>query len=65
MNKMDYSIKNTTKEQRKDFVKNALGISISGTDVPTDETIKLAKEYIDGKIELKELQAKVIGMYKK
>ena len=62
---MDYSIKNTTKEQRKDFVKNALGISISGTDVPTDETIKLAKEYIDGKIELQELQAKVIGMYKK
>ena len=62
---MDYSINKTTKEERKELVKKALGISISGTDVPTNETLALAKRYIDGKIELKELQEKVINKYRK
>ena len=62
---MDYSINKTTIEERKKLVKNALGISISGTDVPTDETLALAKQYIEGKIELKELQEKVINKYRK
>lgn len=62
---MDYSINKTTKEQRKELVKNALAISISGADIPTDETLKLSKAYIDGKIELKELQDRVINRYKK
>ena len=42
---MDYSVKNTNKEQRRDLVKKALTISISGADVPTKETIELAKKY--------------------
>ena len=62
---MDYSINKTTMEQRKELVKKALGISISGADVPTDETLALAKQYIEGKIELKELQEKVINKYNK
>ncbi len=62
---MDYSINKTTKGERKELVKKALGISISGTDVPTNETLALAKQYIDGKIELKELQEKVINKYRK
>ena len=62
---MDYSINKTTIEERKELVKNALGISISGTDVPTDETLALVKQYIEGKIELKELQEKVINKYRK
>ena len=41
---MDYSVKNTNKEQRKDLVKKALAISISGADEPTKETIELAKK---------------------
>ena len=53
---MDYSVKNTNKEQRRDLVKKALTISISGADVPTKETIELAKKYIDGSIELEDLQ---------
>ncbi len=62
---MDYSIKNSTVEQRKELVKKALGISMSGADVPTDDTLKLARQYIEGKIELKELQEKVINKYNK
>lgn len=62
---MDYSIKSTTVEQRKELVKKALGISISGADIPTDDTLKLARQYIEGKIELKELQKKVINKYNK
>lgn len=62
---MDYSIKNTTKEQRKELVKKALAISLSGTDMPTDETLKLAKKYIDSEIELSDLQKQVISRYNK
>ena len=62
---MDYSINGTTREQRKELVKKALGISMSGAEIPSDEVLELAKEYIDGKIELKELQEKVINMYYK
>lgn len=40
---MNYSIDNTTVEERKELVKTALGISISGIDIPTDDTLKLAK----------------------
>ena len=62
---MDYSISKTSIEERKELVKKALGISISGSDIPTDETLALAKQYIEGKIELKELQEKVINKYRK
>lgn len=61
---MNYLIKETTKEQRKELVKKALVISASGTDVPTEEALKLAKQYIDGEIELKEMQAMIINKYK-
>ena len=62
---MDYSINKTTMELRNELVKKALGISISGSDIPTDETLALAKKYIEGKIELKELQEQVINKYNK
>ncbi len=62
---MDYSIKNTTREQRAELVKKALAISLSGADMPTDETIKLTKKYIDGEIELEDLQKQVVNKYKK
>lgn len=61
---MNYSINNTTKEQRKELVKKALGISMSEADIPSDETLKLAKQYIEGKIELHQMQEKVINKYR-
>ena len=62
---MDLSIKNTTKEQRKQIVKNAFAISISGADFPSDEALKIAKEYIDGISEIEEVQKKILALYTK
>ena len=62
---MDLSIKNTTREQRKEIVKTALAISITGTDFPSDKALKIAKEYVDGKTEIEEVQRKIIALYKK
>lgn len=62
---MDLSIKNTTREQRKQIVKEALAISVSGTDVPNKNVLEIAKEYVDGKIEIEEVQKKVLMLYKK
>ncbi len=62
---MEYPINETTRKDRIKLVKKALAISMSGTDIPTDETLNLTKEYIDGKIELEELQKKVIDKYNK
>ena len=61
---MDYSIKNTTREERKKMAKNALGISIASNEMPSNETIEIVKEYVDGKTELEEVQRKVIERYK-
>ncbi len=62
---MDLSIKNTTREQRKEFVKTALAISISGADIPSNQTLNIVKEYIDGITELEDVQKKIINLYKK
>lgn len=61
---MDLSIKNTTREQRKEIVKTALTLSITGSDMPTDEALKIMKEYVDGISEIEEVQKKIIAMYK-
>lgn len=62
---MEYSVDKTTRKERIKLVKKALAISISGADVPTDETLNITKDYVDGKIELEELQKKIIDKYKK
>ena len=62
---MDYLIKNTTKKERSEIIKKALGISMSGTDIPTVEALKIAKEYIDGITELEDVQKKIINLHKK
>lgn len=65
MKHMEYSVDKTTRKDRIKLVKKALAISISGADVPTDETLNLTKDYVDGKIELEELQNKIIDKYNK
>ena len=62
---MDLSIENTTREQRKKIVKEALAISISGTDIPDINVLNIAKEYVDGKTEIEDVQKKVIALYQK
>ena len=62
---MSYLIKDTTKEERTLIVNKALAISLSGADKPSDETLMLVKEYIDGKKELSEVQKLIIQKHKK
>ena len=62
---MDYLIKNTTKKQRTKIIKKALAISMSGADIPTDEALKITKEYIDGITELEDVQKKIVNLYKR
>ena len=61
---MDLSIKNTNKKQRRDLVKESIALSITGSDMPTDEALKIMKEYVDGTSEIEEVQKKIIAMYK-
>lgn len=62
---MDLSIKNTSKSERRKIVKDALTISLTGSDMPSYDALKIMKEYIDGKFEIEEVQKKIIAMYKK
>lgn len=58
-------IADTTKEERKEIVKKALAISLTGAKMPSQDVLDLAKEYIDGKTEIAEIQKKVLEKYKK
>ena len=62
---MSYLIKDTTNEERKKIAKAALAISVGSNETPTRETIDLVKQYADGKMEIEEVQKKVIERYKK
>jgi len=62
---MSYLIKDTSKEERKKIVKNAFGISIASNQIPSREVIKIVKQYIDGEMELEDVQKKVIEKYRK
>ena len=58
-----YLISETTREERKNIVKKALGIALLGADMPSDDVLELAKQYIEGKIEIEEIQRKVLEKY--
>lgn len=62
---MSYLIKDTSKEERKKLAKNAFGISIASNERPSNETVTLVKEYINGNMELEEVQKQIINRYKK
>ena len=62
---MSYLIKDTSKEERKKIAKNAFGISIASNEMPSNEVVELVKQYIDGKMELEDVQKKVIEKYRK
>ena len=62
---MKYLINETTKEERALLVYKALGISMSDAEAPSNKTLALANEYIEGNMELEDVQKKVIEMHKK
>lgn len=56
-----YLIKDTTKEERAEMVKKALFITSAGDALPSDEAIRIMKQYIDGEKELEEVQKEIIN----
>ncbi len=52
------------KEEKIKKVKKALSISISGAQIPTKETMKEVRKYIEGKEQLADIQKKIIEEYK-
>ena len=63
--KMKILIKDTTKKERELLVKKALGISLTGAEAPSEETVKLVKQYIESEKEWSEVQKEIIEGYKK
>ena len=57
-------IKDTTREERKNIVKNALGIAVADGRVPSDDVINLAQKYINGEMELEQVKEETIKKYK-
>lgn len=63
--KHSHLIKDTTKEDREELVKNALAILLLDASEPTQETMELVKSYINGEMELEEIKNSIIKRYQK
>lgn len=59
-----YSIKETTKVSREKIVNDALAIATLDADAPTERTMNLIQEYIDGKKEISEILKETIAYYR-
>ena len=64
MDKKDL-VSETTVEERKEIVKKALGITLLGTEMPSEDVLDLAKQYINGNIEIEEIHKALIKKYTK
>lgn len=60
-----YSVKNTTTVQREALRNRALSYAFLGAARPTDETMKLVDQYVDGNLEISDALEKTIERYKK
>lgn len=58
-------IKDTTKEQRKKIVEDGLALTTLDAPRPSDDALKLYDEYIEGRIELAEVEKIVLERYKR
>ena len=61
---MKYLISETTKEERLKIVYKALGISMSDAPAPAKEAMDIVNQYIEGNMELEEVQKRIVDMYK-
>lgn len=59
-----YLIENTTKEERKKFVEDALAISLLDAGHPDPKTMTLTEAYINGEIEIDDLKRNILDIYK-
>ncbi|HCQ5685449.1 TPA: hypothetical protein OLY49_002873 [Clostridioides difficile] len=61
----DYSIKNTTKKERKEIAAGALGLCMIDSKEPSEEMKEMVNKYVEGEKEILEIQKEVLEMYKK
>jgi len=59
----DYSVQGTTKLQREKYAVEALGLSTLDAPPPSEDTMKLVQNYIDGKCEISEVLNITIQRY--
>lgn len=53
---MSYLVKDKTREERKEIIDGALALTSLGGNVPSKEVIEMSNDYIEGKIELIEIE---------
>ena len=58
-----YLIENSTKEERQNRVNHAIAISMLDAAAPSQETMDLYQKYIDGEMELDEIQRILIAKF--
>jgi len=59
----DYSIQGTTKLQREKYVSDAIALSTLDAPAPSEETMSLMQDYINGERELSEILNLTIERY--
>jgi hypothetical protein len=60
----DYTIQGTSKIQREKYAADALALSSLGAPEPSEETMALIREYIDGKREVSEILQLTLERYR-
>ena len=58
-----YLIENSTKEERQKRIDDAIVISMLDAPAPSQETMNLYQKYIDGEMELDEIQRILIAKF--
>jgi hypothetical protein len=60
----DYSVQGTTKLQREKYVSDAIALSTLDALEPSEETMTLMRDYVDGKREIAEVLQMTIERYR-
>ncbi|MCL2164957.1 MAG: antitoxin VbhA family protein [Oscillospiraceae bacterium] len=60
----DYSVQGTTKLQREKYVRDAIALSTLDAPEPSEETMRLMNDYIEGAREISEVLMLTILRYK-
>lgn len=60
MQEIKFLISETTREERENHVLNALAVSQIDAGPPDKETMDLLQQYIDGKMEIEDVQKAII-----
>lgn len=58
-------IADTTREQREKIVADALAVSTLDAGKPTEDVMAMAQQYVDGTMELSEIEEAVLHKYRK